>query len=282
MGVRYVKSVTSLFKNRAIRGRLYGLAQNVQPGLEFSNPVPIQSNPFPVTGIPNQNLTESNSDTMKKLISLLSGVLLLPMLIHAQEVSYSLSGGYESKYVFRGAFLSNDSIQGAFDVAVDDFYFGAWTALPLTDEMDFGNEIDFYAGYGAAIDEVWSFDFGGTYYYYPDAADASTFEAYAGIAGDLAFGPALYIYYDFDLETFTIEGSLGSSWDVADKTTFDIGGSLGWFEPDSGDSGYYIMTSAGFSYAFTDDASGSIGIRWSDLEDADSEFWVGASVSSSW
>lgn len=220
---------------------------------------------------------------MKKLTLLIAGLALLQSAItHAQEVSYSLSGGYESKYVFRGFLLSEDSFQGSFDVSIDDLSLGMWTALPFTDEMDFGNEVDFYGSYSIAASDTVTVDFGGTYYFYPDATDASTFEVFIAASFDAPAEPAVALYYDLDLETFTLEGSLGHSWEIADKTSFGVGGSLGWFEPDEGDGGYYIMTSADISYAITDDAGVSFGIRWSDLEDADSEFWFGASVSSAW
>ena len=220
---------------------------------------------------------------MKKLTLLFAGLFLLQSAFtHAQEVSYSLAGGYESKYVFRGALLSEDSFQGSFDLAIDDLALGIWTALPFTDEMDFGNEVDLYGSYTFATSETGSITVGGTYYYYPDATDASTFEVYISAALDTTGSPAATLYYDLDLEVLTLEGSLGHSWDIADKTSFSVGGSLGWFEPDEGDGGYYIMSAADISYAITDDAGVSFGIRFSDLEDADEEFWFGASVSSAW
>lgn len=220
---------------------------------------------------------------MKKYLLLIAGLAMTQSaMTHAQEVSYSLAGGYESKYVFRGALLSQDSFQGSFDLAVDDLYLGIWTALPFTDEMDFGNEVDFYGGYTFAAGDSVSIDVGATYFYYPDATDSSTLEGFIGAAFEAPLEPSVYLYYDLDLETFTLEGSIGNSWEIADKTEFGVGGSLGWFEPDGGDSGYYIMTSADISYAITDDAGVSFGVRWSDLEDADSEFWFGTSVSSSW
>lgn len=214
----------------------------------------------------------------KKLIAIL-GASLLAVSAWAQEVSYSTTVGIESKYVFRGFLLGEETFMGAFDVAIDDFYAGVWTAQPTTDEVAWDSEVDFYGGYGTALNDVISLDVGATYYYYPTATDASTFEIFGGLAWDVALAPAVYVYYDFDLETFTFEVSGGNSWDVADKTTFDVGASLGWVEPDMGDSFYYIMASAGFTYSFTEYASGSFSVNASDLENGDSEFWVGAHTS---
>lgn len=197
----------------------------------------------------------------------------------AQEISYSTSVGIDSTYVFRGFKLGEETFMGSFDVSYDDFYAGIWTAQPTTDEVNWDSEIDFYGGYSSAINDVISFDVGGTYYYYPTTTDASTFEIFGGLSWDVVFAPAVYAYYDFDLETFTFEASAGNSWDVADKTTFDLGGSIGWIEPDAGDSQYYIMASGGFSYSFTEYATGSFALNVSELEGGTSELWVGAHTS---
>lgn len=215
---------------------------------------------------------------MKKHLFAILSAGLITASASAQEISYSTSVGVESKYVFRGTQLGDTTFMGAFDIAIDDFYAGVWTAQPTTDNIPWDSEVDFYAGYGFALNDVTSLDIGATYYYYPTTTDASTFETYVGISWDLEFEPAIYVYYDFDLETFTLEASIGYSWDVADKTTFDVSAALGYFDPSGGSSGYYFMGYAGFGYEFTEYASGSIGLNLSDLEDDKSHAWVGAHI----
>ncbi len=216
---------------------------------------------------------------MKKyLISLSAGLALLPSLAFSQ-VEYATMVGFESKYVFRGTQLGDETLFGSVDITYGDFYAGVWAANPITDDVAWDNEIDFYAGYGFGISEKWALDVGVTHYYYPTTTDASTTEVFVGIAGDYAFSPAVYIYYDFDLEAWTYEGSFGYGWEIATDTTFDIGAGLGYIDPDGGDSAYYIMTTADINYSFNEYASGGIGVRWSDLEDADNHFYFGGSIS---
>ncbi|NRA27948.1 MAG: hypothetical protein HRU10_11960 [Opitutales bacterium] len=200
----------------------------------------------------------------------------------AQELSISTTVGYESTYIFRGAELADDIFHGSVDFAYGDFYAGIWTAQPITESQ--ANEIDFYAGYGVAVSDLVSLDFGGTIYYYPEAGsgDESTFEAYIGAAFDVLASPAIYVYYDFDLEWVTVEGSVGYSIPLSEEASFDLGGYIGYIDGDDIDGGYYVGATADISYTFTDYASGSIGIRVSDLDDdlgGDGEFYWGASFS---
>ncbi|MEM9025832.1 MAG: TorF family putative porin, partial [Verrucomicrobiota bacterium] len=215
---------------------------------------------------------------MNKTITSMIAALGLAVSANAQELSITSTVGYESVYVFRGAELADDIFHGAVDLSYGDFYAGIWTAQPITGGQD--NEIDFYAGYGLAVSDLVSLDFGGTVYYYPEigeGGDETTFEAYIGAAFDVLLSPAAYIYYDFDLEVLTLEGSIGYSVPLSDDTSFDLGGYLGDIEPDEGDSQFYVGATADVSYTFTENASGSVGIRVSDLEDGDTEFYWGAS-----
>lgn len=216
---------------------------------------------------------------MNKTIASVIAALGVAVSANAQDLSITSTVGYESVYVFRGAELADDIFQGSVDLAYGDFYAGIWTAQPLTSSQD--NEIDVYAGYGFAASDLVSIDFGGTVYYYPEigSGDETTFEAYVGAAFDVMLSPAVYVYYDFDLEVLTIEGSIGYSVPLSDVSSFDLGGYLGLIEPDEGDSQYYVGATADIAYSFTESTSGSIGIRVSDLEDGGSEFYWGASFS---
>ena len=217
---------------------------------------------------------------MDKIIASLIAALGLAVSANAQDLSISTTVGYESTYVFRGTELADDIFHGAVDIAFLDFYAGIWTAQPITGGED--NEIDFYAAYGFAASDLVSIDLGGTLYYYPEAgssADETTFEAYIGAAFDVILMPAVYVYYDFDLEVLTLEGSAGYSVPLSDVTSFDLGAYLGYIEPDEGEGQYYLGSTADVCYSFTVTSSGSIGIRFSNLKDGDSEFYWGAEFS---
>ncbi|MGJ3242119.1 MAG: TorF family putative porin [Opitutales bacterium] len=215
---------------------------------------------------------------MKKTISAILAASSLALgSAQAQDLSISSTVGFESVYVFRGVEFADETFMGAVDLAYGDFYAGVWTAQPITKGFD--NEIDFYGGYGIDLGNGVGLDIGGTVYYFPETDGDTTTEPFIGVNFDTDLAPAVYVYYDFDLETLTIEGSVGYSFPIDDVTSFDVGAYLGWVEPDVGDSAYYLGGTADISYSFNDAASGSIGIRLSDLEDGSTEFFWGAHFS---
>ena len=207
---------------------------------------------------------------------------------NAQDLSITSTVGYESVYVFRGVELADDIFHGSVDLSYADFYAGIWTAQPITGSQ--ANEVDFYAGYGFAISDLVSLDVGGTLYYYPEAGsgDETTFEAYIGAAFDVMLSPAAYLYYDFDLEIITLEASAGYSIPLSDATSFDLGAYAGYQnagdsdnynfdDSPEGDQHWYTGATAEVSYSFSENASGAIGIRATLSDQADDEFYWGAS-----
>ena len=108
-------------------------------------------------------------------------------------------GGFEisanvalaSEYRFRGVDLSggNLAIQGGVDFSHSSgFYIGTWASNLDEDTVGFGStELDVYAGFGGDIGEGVSFDVGGIYYLYPDAASGLETD-YVEFYGSLGFG----------------------------------------------------------------------------------------------
>ena len=206
------------------------------------------------------------------------------------NAAFTLSGDqtFGSEYVFRGILLADSAAHPSIEAGVDDAYFGIWGALPLEKRNSKGyiDEWDFYAGYGYALSDTVSFDFGATLYYYPiDQAD-DTFEAYAGINWDLErWTPGIYGYYDFDLETWTIQGSIGTSVPMADAgTSLDLSATLGHVSPNDADSYTYYGISAVVPYQLSKSSSVSAGIHWAShnidgLDDNHLYFTVSATFS---
>lgn len=223
----------------------------------------------------------------KNLIAFGVASIALATAASAQdEISVTTTFAWESSYVFRGVQYAEESFMPGLDVAIGGAYFGIWAALPAGAEA---NEVDFYAGYGADVADGVSLDFGVTHYTFPSSGadigeDGATTEIFAGAALDLPVSPSLYVYYDFDLEAFTFEGSIGHSIEIDEKTTFDLSGAVGYVSPDGGDSYTYILASAGFGYAFNDYASGSVYANYSSASEdmmfdgGSDEFWFGFSV----
>lgn len=197
-------------------------------------------------------------------------------MANAQDYTLTLDLTYESDYVFRGAWLADETLMPSVEIAIDNFYAGIWSAQPLTDSYD--NEVDFYGGWGFEVNETLSIDVGGCVYYYPETDGDSTFEMYVGAAWDVDFSPAIYAYYDLDLEALTLETSIGKSFEINDTTSLDLAAYLGWVDPDAGSSYFYYGASADVVYSLTDTASASVGLRYADMEDGDDQFWFGTSI----
>ncbi len=251
---------------------------------------------------------------MKKIAFLALALAGVSNGAHAEEFGVSTTLGFESRYIFRGVQFAETSVQPAVELSYGGFYGGAWFNLPVGDDdlvvTPGGEELDLYAGYSAGLGDGWSFDVGVTYYTFPDLASgffdifeedgdglgANTVEIFAGLSLDAPLSPTLYVYRDFMFDTFTIEGGVSHSVPLAEKTSFDVGGSFGYvIDDDAGGDYLYGAATADISYALTDDASAAAGVRYggsdiaggSLIDDSiagttkSSGFWWGLSISSS-
>ena len=194
------------------------------------------------------------------------------------ETNMSASVGYDSKYIFRGVELADESMTVSLDVEFDDAYLGLWTNQPITGGFD--NEFDFYGGMGFDVAEGISMDVGGTLYYYPESGSGSeTFELYTGFAFDTELSPAFYIYYDLDLEAFTFEGSIGHSYEMDENASLDAAAFYGHVDGDGFNYSYY-GASLDVVYSLSDTSAASVGIRYTNGSDGLSDkVYFGAAVS---
>jgi hypothetical protein len=108
-------------------------------------------------------------------------------------------------------------------------------------------------------------------------------EIYAGLLTNSFLRPALYVFYDFNLEQFRLEGSIGYTYPLCfsgiDNVALDFNAYLGWLTADAynGDqrqsingvvpgkqsNGYtYGGVSADIVYSLNDCADIRVGIRW--------------------
>lgn len=106
-------------------------------------------------------------------------------------IEISANVALASEYRFRGVDLSggNLAIQGGVDLSHSSgFYIGTWASNLDEDTVGFGStELDVYAGFGGALGEGLSYDVGGIYYLYPDAASGLETD-YVEFYGSLGFG----------------------------------------------------------------------------------------------
>ena len=229
---------------------------------------------------------------IKKSISLaLLSIIPLCGASDAADLEIGTTLGFESEYVFRGVQYADYSFQPAVDLTYGGMYFNFWSNTPITDPGNiFLTEINFVPGYTFSLNETVSLDVGLTYYYYPDApsAEDDTQEIYLGIGHGISWLPSPTFYYDFDLDTFTFEITLGHSLPISgpdSPMTLDLGTHLGYVSPKGGDSGVYYGGTVDFSYAFSENASLSIGIRATGISDdlvgggRDANVWWGMSFS---
>ncbi len=226
---------------------------------------------------------------MKKTITTLTALAAMgAAALQADELSISSTFGWESEYVFRGLQFAKSNFQPVVDFSYEETYVGFWSMLPVQSRQSDDMEFNFYGGYTAALDHLWHVDVGATVYYFPNfVTDSTRIEAYIGGALDLPFSPAVYVFYDFDDEVWTVEGSAGYSHDLGEGYSFDLGVHLGhsWISdvwrgstlPDY----FYGGVSAGVSQAFTDHVHASAGGRFTfnDLSGAkQSNVWWGVSL----
>lgn len=240
-----------------------------------------------------------------------------------EDLSITSSFAYESQYVFRGVKLNEDSFQPSlefgFPVVGGDLYTGIWTNLPITGRGVNGSnsEIDIYAGYAYPITDIVTLDAGFVYYWYPTNGTTLTsyIEPYVGASFDVLLSPAIYVYYSVDQYNknatggadagiLTIEASIGYSFDLSEYMSvegfsFDVGAYVGMGIPDSSKGGMfgttsfiYAGTTGDLVYAFSENVSASIGVRYSNYSASgdstnyggtgfapnQNNIWMGASV----
>ncbi len=195
--------------------------------------------------------------------SILAIAIMTPISAQAGDVSVSTSVDYVTDYVFRGVSLADTAIQPGVEMAIGNFTAGAWFSTGVGDTSILaGDEVDLYLGYSIPLSETVSLDLGGTYYHYPQGGGlfdtnngaAGTYEVSGGVSFDMALSPSATVYYDFTLKNLTLEGGIGHSLAMSDKTSLDLGLSAGLVDGD-GFSYEYAGASASIGYAFTDAVS---------------------------
>ena len=206
------------------------------------------------------------------LFAILSaGLTLCPAAAMAGDVSVATSVDYATEYVFRGVSYQRGAAQPGIEASKDGFTLGVWSSLAVGETSAAAiDEIDVYGGYAWDVAKTVSADVGFTIYHFPDTpgslfdfGGASTFETYAGLSFDVDLSPSIYGYYDFDLEAFTLIGSLEHSIALAPKTSLELGATAGLITADSGGDYEYGLGSAAISYAVNDAVSAYVGANYS-------------------
>lgn len=218
--------------------------------------------------------------TALALAALVAGVSAQAQEAAKSDLSVTVDVTYVSDYVFRGAKLADASIQPSVEAAYGDFYAGAWHTSELSSNTVNSTETDLYAGYGFALNDVVSFDVGVTRYTYEGGSDSDTTEAFVGAAFDVLLSPSVYYYYDFDLEVYTIEASVGYSLPVdAIKASLDLSGKVGHVGAPGNDRTYFVAGAA-VPFKLSETATFTVGVDYivndgDELIDGDEDGIVG-------
>ncbi|MFT3996220.1 MAG: TorF family putative porin [Asticcacaulis sp.] len=188
---------------------------------------------------------------MKKLFlaaTVAAGVLVAGAASAEGALSYNIAA--TNNYIWRGVTQSDKSaaVQAGIDYTNGTFYAGTWGS-----NVDFGTdaslELDFYAGVKPTVGN-WSFDFGATYYSYPDEDDLNFGELKAGFSHPLGkgtIGAAMYTNWE-TLEDPYYE--LNAAYPITDK--WSVSGAMGKYEASAGE---YTTWNVGLGYALTSNLS---------------------------
>ncbi|PHR59641.1 MAG: hypothetical protein COA47_09065 [Robiginitomaculum sp.] len=172
---------------------------------------------------------------------------------------------WDSEYIFRGAQQAKQNVSGGIEARYGSAYGGVWTVVPTPDGFNsYQTRIDVYAGYGFDISGAVYGDVGVNGYIRPDDgilfAQDDSIEAYAGITWDSELSPAIYGYYDFVLERFTIEASANYVVPFG-RTDLVIGGAAGYSNGNGFDYSYF-QADAELVHNFTRNTSIGLGGHW--------------------
>lgn len=212
------------------------------------------------------------------------------------DVTYTADAGVMTKHVFRGIKRSNEAVSAGFKVDFTDqlIYAGAYTVQPL-DGADM-SEWDVYIAITDKLNDWLNYDFGLTYYYYPNKLRDTiqqAFEPYFGLIANIPQVPGLsagaYVYFDLNRKAFTGEISVGYARQLAGKLGMRLSAYTGYMtasdlypkmDGDDVDESYsYFGLSAELPYHFTDRLIFTVGVQFSDTSgvdsysDGDSHFW---------
>lgn len=161
------------------------------------------------------------------------------MLSASAMAELSANIGATSNYVWRGVTQTDDSaaISGGLDYAHDaGFYAGTWASNVDFDD-DTTAEVDLYGGFANELAGGIGYDVGVLYYWYPGAdSDLDFTEIYASLSYGPISGGINYTVdkEDDDADEDDIYYHLSASFDVA--PTWTLGGTVGYYDYDSGDS----------------------------------------------
>lgn len=169
---------------------------------------------------------------------LLAFLILMPMgqVAAAADkdlpIDLELDFTFASKYVWRGANLTNDPVlQPSITLAYKGFSLNVWGNMDLTDindqEFKF-NEADYTLEYAHTFNKL-KLAGGFIFYDFPNTDAKSTMEFYVGVGLDVLLSPTLKIYRDIDeADGWYLNLEVSHSFKFSKIASLDLGLALGW------------------------------------------------------
>jgi len=165
------------------------------------------------------------------LAAALLGAIALAPSAHAQDFGQLLEDievnstlDTVSEYVFRGVSLGSGSVQPGTSLSLGGLTVGSWYSAGFGEDSAVqSDELDLYASYSLPLEGPISVSGGITYYFFPQAGDfletdggsTGSFEVNGNIGlNDVPLSPNVTAYYDFNLESLTLEGNVSHSFDL--------------------------------------------------------------------
>ena len=202
---------------------------------------------------------------MKKVsMGLVAGALTaLPLVASAEEASEPVGSAgvdFASAYVFRGVTFNDEPVAQPYLEAgiLPGLTVGVWGNYDIGDydgalAGDEFSEIDLYASYAIPVEGV-DLSLGYTEYTYPNALLEADREVSLSAGLDLPLAPSIGVYYGLDggiEENIYVEAGVGHDLDLAEGVGLSLGATVGYLEPDIGESGFHHYTvSATLGYGF--------------------------------
>ena len=274
-----------------------------------------------VAAMPILSIAAENAGNVSAPASTLADTKAAETLVQAvpelENLSMSLTLGFETEYVFRGIQCAAQSFQPDLNVSYDlgggfSIVGDIWSNAPVKNK-DNDNEIDLYAGLEYSY-EMLTVNAGYVYYWYPrhgadslNHSNEAQFTAEIDTSkwlGQFNITPSVGYFYDFDYECNTVEAALSysaprSKWLIGDEyLSLDTSVYYGYcfygnVDAVDGDDmvgkesyGYgYFGVSSDLVLQVTDFCAVSVGIRYTHsnagalADGKEEQLWMGSSVS---
>jgi uncharacterized protein (TIGR02001 family) len=166
----------------------------------------------------------------------------------AAEASVSLD--VASAYVFRGTTFNDGLVlQPGLEVSGLPVTVGVWGNYDIGDyddaleENEF-SEIDIYASYDIPV-EALDLSVGYTEYLYPNAEAVADREVSLSAGFDLPLAPSVAVYYGIDggiEKSLYAEVGAGHEFTIGESLGVELGVTVGYMDPDEGESGFSHYT----------------------------------------